>query len=41
MAQQTFNNTKINVEFDEATSRQQLNSGENISTLFGKIKKIF
>lgn len=41
MAQQTFNNTKINVEFDEATSRQQLNSGENISTLFGKIKKVF
>lgn len=41
MAQQTFNNTKINVEFDESTSRQQLNSGENISTLFGKIKKIF
>ncbi len=41
MAQKTFNNTKINVEFDEATSRQQLNSGENISTLFGKVKKIF
>lgn len=41
MAQQTFNNTKINVEFDEATSRQQLNNGDNISTLFGKIKKIF
>ena len=41
MAQRFFNGTKINVEFDEATSRQQLNSGENISTLFGKIKKIF
>lgn len=41
MAQKTFNDTKINVKFDEATSRQQLNSGENISTLFGKIKKIF
>lgn len=41
MAQQTFNGTKINVEFEESTSRQQLNSGENISTLFGKIKKIF
>ena len=41
MAQQTFKDTKINVEFDEATSRQQLNSGDNISTLFGKIKKIF
>lgn len=41
MAQRSFNGTKINVEFDEATSRQQLNSGENISKLFGKIKKIF
>ena len=41
MAQRTFNGTKINVTFDEAASRQQLNSGENISTLFGKIKKIF
>lgn len=41
MAQQTFNDTKINVEFEESASRQQLNSGENISTLFGKIKKIF
>lgn len=41
MAQQTFNNTKITVEFEEAASRQQLNSGENINTLFGKIKKIF
>jgi hypothetical protein len=41
MAQQTFNSIKINVEFEESASRQQLNSGENISTLFGKIKKIF
>lgn len=41
MAQITFNGTKINVEFAESSSRQQLNSGENISTLFGKIKKIF
>ena len=41
MAQKTFNGTKINVEFAESSSRQQLNSGENISTLFGKIKKIF
>lgn len=41
MARQTFNGTKINVEFEESASRQQLNSGENISTLFGKIKKIF
>lgn len=41
MAQKTFNNTKINVDFEETASRQQLNSGENISTLFGKIKKFF
>ena len=41
MPQVTFNGTKINVEFTESSSRQQLNSGENISTLFGKIKKIF
>ena len=41
MPQVTFNGTKINVKFTESSSRQQLNSGENISTLFGKIKKIF
>lgn len=41
MAQRSFNGTKINVEFSESSSRQQLNSGENISKLFGKIKKIF
>ena len=41
MAQKTFNNTKINVNFEETSSRQQINSGENISTLFGKIKKFF
>lgn len=29
------------VEFEESTSRQQLKSGENIITLFGKIKKFF
>lgn len=31
----------INVEFEESASRQQLNSGENITTLFGKIRKFF
>ena len=41
MAQRNFKNTKVYVDFDEASSRQQLNSGDNISTLFGKIKKIF
>lgn len=30
---------KISVEFDEATSRQSLNSGDDINTLFGKIKR--
>lgn len=32
---------KINVEFEESASRQQLNSGEDVNTLFGKIKKFF
>ena len=30
---------KINVEFNEATTRENLASGESINTLFGKIKK--
>lgn len=29
----------VNVEFDEASSRQQINSGESVKTLFGKIRK--
>lgn len=29
----------VNVEFEEATSRQQINSGESVKTLFGKLKK--
>lgn len=29
----------VNVEFVEATSRQQLNSGESVKTLFGKLRK--
>lgn len=32
---------KINVEFTEATSRQSIESGESVNTLFGKIKKFF
>ena len=28
---------KINVEFEESASRQQLNSGEDVNTLFGKL----
>lgn len=32
---------KINVEFTEATSRQSIESGDSINTVFGKIKKFF
>lgn len=34
-----INNAKINVEFNEAITRENLVSGESINTLFGKIKK--
>lgn len=34
-------NAKINVEFEETANRQQLSSGDNLPTLFGKIKKFF
>ena len=34
-------NAKINVDFEESTSRQSLNSGDSLPTLFGKIKKFF
>ena len=33
------NKAKINVEFNEATTRENLVSGESVNTLFGKIKK--
>ena len=40
MSSKTFNNTKINVEFDEDyQSRININSGENISSLFAKIRR--
>ena len=29
----------VNVEFEEASSRQQINSGESVKTLFGKLRK--
>ena len=32
-------NVKINVDFEESASRQSLNSGDSLPTLFGKIKK--
>lgn len=41
MAQREFNDVKINVEFEEAGERQQIDSGEDIKGLFGKIKKWF
>ena len=34
-------NAKISVEFEETANRQQLSSGDNLPTLFGKIKKFF
>lgn len=34
-----FNDVKINVEFNEAENRQQISSGDEIKSLFGKIKK--
>lgn len=40
MSSKIFNNTKINVEFDEDyQSRTNINSGENISSLFAKIRR--
>lgn len=41
MANRELNDVKINVEFQEAANRQQLSSGDEIKTLFGKIKKWF
>lgn len=32
-------NARINVEFNEASSMEELRSGESVNTLFGKIKK--
>ena len=34
-------NAKINVDFEESTSRQSLNSGDSLPILFGKVKKFF
>ncbi len=41
MAQREFDKVNIKVEFNEAGTRQQINSGESVNTLFGKIKKFF
>lgn len=34
-------NAKISVDFEESASRQSLNSGDSLPTLFGKVKKFF
>ena len=39
MAKHELKKVNINVEFEETANRQQLSSGDNIKTLFGKIKK--
>lgn len=41
MANKEFNNVKITSEFEEASSRENIQSGETIGILFGKIKKWF
>lgn len=41
MADKNFDNVRINVEFEEPTDREALSSGEDIKSLFGKIKKYF
>lgn len=39
MARKEFNDVDIRVEFNEAANRQQISSGDNVNTLFGKIRK--
>ena len=39
MANREFDGVKISVEFEETVNRQQISSGDNINTLFGKIRK--
>lgn len=41
MANKNFNNVDIKIEFSEPSDREPLKSGENINSLFGKIKKYF
>ena len=41
MANRNLSNVQINVGFNEASTRTNINSGESINTLFGKIKKWF
>lgn len=39
MANRKFNNVNITVDFNETANRQQISPGDNVNTLFGKIKK--
>lgn len=39
MANRDFKDVNINVEFEETSNRQQLASGEDVKTLFGKLRK--
>ncbi len=39
MARKEFNDVDIRVEFNETANRQQISSGDNVNTLFGKIRK--
>lgn len=41
MANREFDKVKIKVEFEETANRQQISSGDNLNTLFGKIRKWF
>ena len=41
MAKREFNGVDIKVEFNETANRQQISSGDNINTLFGKIRKCY
>lgn len=39
MAKREFDEVNIKVEFNETANRQQISSGDNVNTLFGKIRK--
>lgn len=39
MARKEFNDVDIRVEFNETANRQQIASGDNVNTLFGKIRR--
>lgn len=41
MAKHTFDNVEINVNYSESKDRVNIESGENLPILFGKIRKYF